>query len=744
MKLDKQTLILRCNMYGIAISEEEINGWVNLWETTAERFKTVLVGVNDGKYVLKHLTKKDVDEHSVHLFMMWSSSIKEPSFMVASEHDAKKYEDDLAENENWFIGENTGYYDVRNFTHFNLTGVKEETVNAENFEHFLLVYNLTRNSFFVCDPSSEIKNLTLRTKKSIEKFIKTNLRELNYNSLYDSKYELYYLGWFTKCIIDKQLEEVFPNLHHMLVNGDNHIVEKNLSDDSNKITQTIMDVYEDESGGRYFVMAGNTSVGGHRKEDIDYSIHYLPSDDENWQYVDIGRRFYFDTSGTKQTCDRIKHRYYSSIVPIWQLHYSDPFNRCKIIFLEDEPILPKIREPIEYYIKRANEDQISYLNNRDTDRLIKLYNRSQQELVKEQQEKKLFKTKWDKRLDKLNGDHKLRVELNEVTYSYKQVVYEKQVIQCDVINPVDILKQLSRVYQVEQINFDRYLDTFLDIMGARIKYPKTTDQNITGQMGDIPFKVTFDDRVDSNGRRSLITLVNNIRINKDEVVQVIRQALCFNNLQSYNKFLEGVSKCSLRIHGYLHYGLQCRVKDDFLGLNMHMKFKINREKNRHFLSFDNREFPIHNINRLLQIEEQINMNEVLKILEDPTIITIDIVSLAPIIKKAKLEYENAIKKADALLERVSNMIGVKIEDRALNGNQLKGYVIEGKLRKYFLEYSQEAAVYDLNTERKLCIVEKSGHGPDPTDQVGVDKIVNRMLALKNDHKIVDQVHTLAY
>ena len=137
-----------------------------------------------------------------------------------------------------------------------------------------------------------------------------------------------------------------------------------------------------------------------------------------------------------------------------------------------------------------------------------------------------------------------------------------------------------------------------------------------------------------------------------------------------------------------------------------------------------------------------NMDEVLQTLENTDIISFDLTKIPAMIKVAKNAYADAVKKADLLLKRVADMLGTKLEEISIKGSNRSGFIIEGKLRKYFLEYSQEAAVYDLASERKLCIVEKTGHGSDPTDQVGVDKIVNRMLALKSDNKLVDQIHTL--
>ena len=86
---------------------------------------------------------------------------------------------------------------------------------------------------------------------------------------------------------------------------------------------------------------------------------------------------------------------------------------------------------------------------------------------------------------------------------------------------------------------------------------------------------------------------------------------------------------------------------------------------------------------------------------------------------------------------------MKKEKVVVEGSTIPGYVVNGNIRSYFVEADLDninrCRVYSYPDMRYICIVDKT-----PDQQEGVDAIVNRLYALKNDSMLATQISTLNF
>lgn len=263
--------------------------------------------------------------------------------------------------------------------------------------------------------------------------------------------------------------------------------------------------------------------------------------------------------------------------------------------------------------------------------------------------------------------------------------------------------------------------------------------------------------------------INDIRINHEELIPCIDRVLCYTSQEDYNQFLSIVSKCSLETHKYLDAGLEAVLSIDSQ-LNYKMKFAFKRIKHKNYIKIGDDYILIKNlrgfanaIKRLSRTRPRrygsknspfqqfcelfdgdkksfFNKNEV----SNEMLITV--------INEGVKRKEDAIKKSEKLLKDTLKIVGAKlVNDLNIQGKVIhEAYVLESKAGNTYAVFEQGneydhyggCQVYKKvkNGENytHVCIVDRS-----LGDQVGKDKLVNRLFALKNDTMVADKITTLA-
>ena len=232
--------------------------------------------------------------------------------------------------------------------------------------------------------------------------------------------------------------------------------------------------------------------------------------------------------------------------------------------------------------------------------------------------------------------------------------------------------------------------------------------------------------------------INKIRINKYELIDCVLHSLCYQKLDEYNKFLEKVSKCSLKFHEAITKGIKKTFRRDrYSGDFTTVEFKIIRDKNLNYLINGKKKHKISDTNHLIDFGNRYTSYKdiVLVIMASCDIKISDIGTL---FEESLQRYVNALKKSEELLKSTMKMFGVKEETIS----DKTGWTVIGKSGKKYIIYEKgnSLGVEEVSDNGKLiyrCIVDKNS-----ANQVGKDALVSRIYALANDTLVANAVHTL--
>ena len=254
----------------------------------------------------------------------------------------------------------------------------------------------------------------------------------------------------------------------------------------------------------------------------------------------------------------------------------------------------------------------------------------------------------------------------------------------------------------------------------------------------------FESRTNINNITSWIPKINGIRVNKLEIVDLIKRGLCFDNQNSFDDFLRQVSKCSLKYHKYLAEGINVYVNDSFKSTSIKFKIPLVRRKNRNYIVLGNREYNVANTNTLINIEKSSSIDEVINKLLNPGIVRIDGPDdIRFIIREGENEYKESLERSEKLLEDTEKLFGLNQTHIDHDGTDYKGYMIHGSDKTYFLavdldsNYENSAKVFEYPSMKYLCVVDKS-----VDRSVSLDRVVSRIYALHNDSLIAKDINTL--
>jgi hypothetical protein len=290
--------------------------------------------------------------------------------------------------------------------------------------------------------------------------------------------------------------------------------------------------------------------------------------------------------------------------------------------------------------------------------------------------------------------------------------------------------------------------------------------------------ISISATVSHTGQRYL----NNIRINQDEIAKAIYRASCYRSAEEYGLFLKSISRMSIRRHDIIANGLHVKIHsgmtpDEFRqetpGINAPaLKFIIDKEDKRIKLYVDeNRQVPI-DISGLIKKVKTINsktnnrgyyadnyyrnrdhlwaaeeLTKALiefttfpvkfKSLEDDTIVEKDVTMISKedvtkLLQVVEEQNKAKIERSKQFLNTAVKLTGA--EEIEFMGE--KSYKVKGSLREYVVVI-KTAKVYDYETKQYRCIVNDRHY-----KGAGYDDVASRLLALKNDSMMQDQIGTL--
>ena len=361
----------------------------------------------------------------------------------------------------------------------------------------------------------------------------------------------------------------------------------------------------------------------------------------------------------------------------------------------------------------------------------------QERKEKEEMAKTLQKRLSEKIMNLADKQKMADFSFNEVTVKNHEFTYAGQTIKdaTGLINIHDICQRINSAHNAitpDNFNFDILLENFCKTVVAA-----TSSHRMTGQMSD----VTYDIQQTVNSAGNPLFYVNGIRINKDEVLEVLQHALCYRTTEEYTRFVRSVSLCSLRFHRFLSTGIEVSVRDAITGVYLVFKLFLQRIRNKNHVIIKDKHFKISDTNRLLTLTNAKDMDRVIEVLMDPDTVGVSGSDIRILIDEGVRMYAELKKKEQEMLESVTKKLGIeRIEHPTLNTSNAvieAGYIVKGKLRTYLVTDEDQPKTYDYPSGSYRCIVEKNSG-----QYSKIQKILARFYNLVNDSAVVDVIHTL--
>ncbi len=469
---------------------------------------------------------------------------------------------------------------------------------------------------------------------------------------------------------------------------------------------------------RYYYSRGHTS---------DLTFIIADPDQACYDYLDTGREFYCEESNVP--CQSFRHGI---------------TERFPKMFMLDDEVQVSPDEDVYMDILNRNADKDAFLvDNLAIESVIRRFQRRhQQSREKSEQAQKLLE-KFKTRLEKLSATGGT-LNLNGVALTKHSFEYEGQKLSCDQIELPTLLTEYGRHRDLENLNFEVLSKDFFTKLTTTIM-TSYTDMELTGSIGDVNFKIENKVNVTAAGNTVKLAYMNGTKIKKDEIGEIIERGLCFAEQDAFDNFIKQVGACSLMLHKYLNEGVVLHVKDDYRNTIVDFKIPLVRRSGKNFIVLAGKEYSVADSNRLIRLEKSNYMHEAINALLNPKVVRIDGPDdIAHIIRKGSELHQEHKDKNKNLINRVEELFNIKVSTIINNGQEQRGYIIDGKLTKYFLDIGRtdketifdRLRVFSYPDMNYVCMIDKG------IDQTGPSNLVNRIYALHNDSMIASEVSTL--
>ena len=295
-------------------------------------------------------------------------------------------------------------------------------------------------------------------------------------------------------------------------------------------------------------------------------------------------------------------------------------------------------------------------------------------------------------------------------------------------------------------------------------------------------------RTTANTRRT----VNGLAINMEELEEVCYRASCFNNQETFDKFVKSVHNMSLKWHDAIGSGLPVKIHDGLTALEYksptapmscpRIRF-LKDDKDVYLVTGEGEEDRVkvklnQVIKKIATLNKRTNnkysvgqgyaprnaawarrqLTDILKagctfetktpILDNDGKHMVDAEGkkryniarnclltdekAAFIGKMAQTYYEKAVQRSKLFLDNAVKQTGAK----AIEFNGEECWYVEGTMHKYAVS-KKTNTVFNFSTGKSICIVE-----PGHRVEIGFDATAARLMALRNDSVVVGEVGTL--
>jgi hypothetical protein len=430
----------------------------------------------------------------------------------------------------------------------------------------------------------------------------------------------------------------------------------------------------------------------------------------------------------------------------------------KIVFTDfviDTNITLEIQSSIVEKYKLSSNKNLLLIDNLSLKSITRKLIREEKLKIEEKNNKSLIKQKYTDKLQKIKVDPSAKLNFNGVELTQTSIAYNGEKIEYlgGKLTKKDFASKffysLQNYTSLEDVNFDYARQLFFDSAIAPLIYLSSPEDigiyHSTLKIGDVTSKVSVEVKVNSASNIHRIFKINDMRIKADEISEILEKAICHNTTETFNKFVDKVSKCSLLVHGYLNTGVLINVHDGFLGMRIKTKIPLIRKNGKNYIKINGKEYKISNTNKIINLYKADNITTVINTLLNPEVVEINSSSDVGSLISAGVElYEKDRTKNRKMIEKVEKMFGIELQNFNLKGKSLRGYRIKGKIGDYFLDIGQtdketffdNLRVFTVPDMRYICMIDKG------VDQTGPTQLINRIFALNNDSLVSGHITTL--
>lgn len=427
----------------------------------------------------------------------------------------------------------------------------------------------------------------------------------------------------------------------------------------------------------------------------------------------------------------------------------------QLFFLDENVERTKEEEVYENLLERHFDDDAFLVDQTTMEMEIRRHQRSSEVEEQEEKKKETLRQKFKKRVKEVTKNDKA-FEYNDVKVTKNRIEYEDQVLESHSVDCGKVLQRFARYRDLKDVNFENLSESFFDVIASKFKkrvresyfvqndIEKTTE-TYEGTIGEVTFEAKHIFKLTKNNSVMRLAYINDNRVNRDEISEILERALCFEQQEDWEYFLEKISKCSLEMHHYLDEGVKINVNDPYKDTNIRFKIPLTRKKNVNYIVINEKEYRVSNTNRLLKLQEAFDISEVINTLLNPDIVKIGgPEDIKYIIEEGQELWEQDKKMNREIIEQAEHTLDIQLQTLSKNGRRYRGYKIDGGMQTYFLDigdtdkesFFDQCRVFSFPSMQYICMIDKSIH------QTGPASIINRMYALANDKKVAREIEEL--
>lgn len=338
----------------------------------------------------------------------------------------------------------------------------------------------------------------------------------------------------------------------------------------------------------------------------------------------------------------------------------------------------------------------------------------------------------------------------KIKYNNFSIAINDELIKSRLINLMsNFLLRYYRGEITEQSILDQITNDLFESLRVRLNSYIKEDQKIDIIIND-KVKVKLDIKRKTTG---LLTYINDIRFNKNEVITVIKEMTCYQEQENADMFIKNIGKIGLSVYIGITTGYEITAN----GKNQLYKFKKEKGRSNYTLILDNIDITIKGkslistlYSNFLEKNPRI-ANKISDIITESIPSTKDYIKYKLLIDSSYEAYKN---KSKEFLDQKVKMTNSKYTTYINNANRKKMeaiYINGISGRNYILAYDlKESLVFiDPNVEIKdevelfsngkyICMVDQS----NIKSNIGYDTVVSKLLALKNDSVIASKIYNL--